>query len=563
MDDNARQWKKDLGTLGLLLGLVVVLRGWLLTHTVVPARDTIGYIRYALEFERFSENSSLWETWQKVLRKNHQHPGYPLSILAVSVPVRYFAGRIDPNTMQLSAQLASNLAAVLLVLPMFFLGKMLFDRRIAFWGTLLFQVLPIGGHILSDGVSEPLFLLLVVSALLIAVQGFRDHSPARFSLCGLFCGLSYLTRPEGALVLIAAGATLVGVQLAPAWRRSWVRQLACAACLAGTAGAVGSMYAAATQKFTNKPSLHLIIHQQQVDNAPILEPASETPGVIHGSVWAAAITKGGSGPDRLVRGLGALGGELIQCYHYLGALLVLVGLLWQGPRLFHHSGTGFLAVYAGLHTVVLTFLVVNVGYVSVRHILILVLLGSYFLAAGLVDLPGRLGSAERRALSAEGGTRSVLRALRSALGAPRLALILVLLFAVACLPKTLQPLHVHRAGHLAAGTWLAQRVQPGDIVEDDHCWSHYYAGLVFAENQTPAVPQGHQPQCYLVMTRSKDAEIGQARQLNEAKIRDAQGQVVYHWPQTKAVEAARVVVYALPVQQCGPFLRAPPPPGSP
>ena len=62
--------------------------------------------------------------------------------------------------MQLSAQLASNLAALLLIFPMYFLGRFFFERRVAFWGTLLYQYLPVSGQHLSDGVSEALFLLL-------------------------------------------------------------------------------------------------------------------------------------------------------------------------------------------------------------------------------------------------------------------------------------------------------------------------------------------------------------------------------------------------------------------
>ena len=47
-----------------------------------------------------------------------------------------------PRLNERRAQLASNLAAVLLVIPMFLFGAALLDRRIAFWGTLLFHALP-------------------------------------------------------------------------------------------------------------------------------------------------------------------------------------------------------------------------------------------------------------------------------------------------------------------------------------------------------------------------------------------------------------------------------------
>ena len=64
-------------------------------NTEVLARDSVTYINYALEIEQ--------KPWGEVLLKNHQHPGYPLAIWAVSLPVRHYLGPADSFTMQLSA----------------------------------------------------------------------------------------------------------------------------------------------------------------------------------------------------------------------------------------------------------------------------------------------------------------------------------------------------------------------------------------------------------------------------------------------------------------------------
>src|SRR5256885_14296215 len=96
--------RRDWLLLGLLVVLVVPLRGWLLYNTEVTARDSIGYIRYALAFEQ--------KPWQQVWQEQDQHPGYPLAIWAVSVPVRAWAGRTDPAVMQFCAQLVSLVAAL-------------------------------------------------------------------------------------------------------------------------------------------------------------------------------------------------------------------------------------------------------------------------------------------------------------------------------------------------------------------------------------------------------------------------------------------------------------------
>ena len=157
--DKSHSWRHDGQLLLLLLALVIPLRGWMIWNTEVTARDSIGFISYALDIEKLS--------W-KELMKNHQHPGYPLSILAMSLPVRDYMGSVNSSTMQLSAQLASSLAAVLLLFPMYYLGKIFFEKRIAFWGTLLLQFMPVTGQHFSDGISEPLFLLFTCLSFLFA-----------------------------------------------------------------------------------------------------------------------------------------------------------------------------------------------------------------------------------------------------------------------------------------------------------------------------------------------------------------------------------------------------------
>ena len=205
-------WKKDALALALLLALVLPLRLWLLGSAVATARDGIGYIRYALEFEQLS--------WRRVIDKNHQHPGYPLALLMVSEPVRWATGETDAPTMQFAGQLTSMLAALLLLYPMYHLGRILFNRRVGIGAALLFQYFPASGHHLSDGISEPLFLLLVAATLLQAVRALHGGSVARFALCGMFTGLAYLTRPEGAMIGMAVVPVLCASQFRPDWRES-------------------------------------------------------------------------------------------------------------------------------------------------------------------------------------------------------------------------------------------------------------------------------------------------------------------------------------------------------
>src|SRR5262245_56412760 len=113
----------------ILVLLALALRVWQVWHTEVTSRDSIGYIRIAWQLEH--------EDWRQVLPNAPQHPLYPLAVLAASVPVRHYHGGDLAAAMQLSAQLASCVASVLLVVPMFYLGRELFDRRTGFWAAVL------------------------------------------------------------------------------------------------------------------------------------------------------------------------------------------------------------------------------------------------------------------------------------------------------------------------------------------------------------------------------------------------------------------------------------------
>jgi 4-amino-4-deoxy-L-arabinose transferase-like glycosyltransferase len=541
-------WWRDFALLAVLLAIAVGLRGWLLWNTEVAARDSIGFIRYALQFEGMARPPHT-KTWVDVVRNNHQHPGYPISILAVSYPVRYFLGGLSPYAMQLSAQLASGLAAVLLVLPIYFLGKVLFDRGIGFWAALLFQCLPVSGHILSDGLSESLFLLLCCSSLLCAALAVRGSTWWHYALCGAFCGLTYLVRPEGGLVLAATGLVLVAMQLAPRGRRPWGAFGACCASLTIAAAVVGSPYVLITGQLTNKPSYHQMVgtYPEKASTAnrrsgldrKAAAPVAHAPGspgmrpLLMGSIMAVWLDPDEPLAIRLPEGLRALAEEFIRGFHYIGWIPALLGLCWYAGRARTVPGIGVVLVLCALQFLVLWRLAVVVGYVSERHIQILILAACYPAVGVLRDLPRWL--AARWCATHTGLRPSVWN-----LGASLLSLLLLFGLVAAGMPKTLQKLHANRAGYHAAGQWLAQQVVHGvDQIDDGHCWAHFYAGEVFQEGKPQTLMPGTR---YHVVGRHKDPES-----TSSPAEPPPTGQIVYHWPPQRPAEKADVVIYATPL----------------
>jgi 4-amino-4-deoxy-L-arabinose transferase-like glycosyltransferase len=511
---------QDFKRILLLMVVVFVLRAWLIGHTAVAARDSIGFIRYAL----LLESSPL----QDGLRNSLQHPGYPAILLAVSWPVRFFMGT-TPMSMQLSAQLASSLASILLVIPMYYLGRELFDRTAGFWGTALFQCLPVSSHVMSDALSEASFLLFMTTALLLAALALRSSSVWKFVLCGCFSGLAYLVRPEGALAVVAVGMVLLGMQLHGAWRRSWSRVCVCGLSLVIGAVAVGGPYVWVIGGFTNKPTPKEILKSAMLDDA---EQSKDRPGAVAAgverpllaSVFAVYAPEGLK--DRRWWGLQAIATEVIRGYQYLAGLPVLLGLFWFRDRLRLIPGAWAILVLCLLHVFVLWRLAMAVGYVSERHVLLLIMCGA-FSGAAMTALVGQ------RLSQALYGQPTVW---------PSVALLLVLTgFGI---PETLKPLHANRAGHRAAGLWLAEHTIPADPIEDPFCWAHYYAGRVFWEGKTIPQPEGYRPTQYAVLEQS-DHEHSRLPTIARAQDLASRGQAVYWWPENVPEAQAKVCVYAL------------------
>ena len=66
-----RPWS-DAALVALLLLASAGIHGWIIAQTEVAARDSIGFIRYALALQN--------QPWSEVLQHAQQHPAYPLSV---------------------------------------------------------------------------------------------------------------------------------------------------------------------------------------------------------------------------------------------------------------------------------------------------------------------------------------------------------------------------------------------------------------------------------------------------------------------------------------------------
>src|SRR5262245_56273750 len=109
-------------TLHAVVLFAVVLHAVAITQTLLPAQDGLKFIRIARQFQT--------RPWVDVVRGSDAHPLYPALVAAVEPIVGWLAGH-GPGAWRTSAQLVAVLASVGLILPIYAMTKLLFDRRIA------------------------------------------------------------------------------------------------------------------------------------------------------------------------------------------------------------------------------------------------------------------------------------------------------------------------------------------------------------------------------------------------------------------------------------------------
>jgi hypothetical protein len=213
----------------------------------------------------------------------------------------------------------------------------------------------------------------------------------------------------------------------------------------------------------------------------------------------------------------------------------LLGAWWFREQWRRDPGAWVLIVLGVMLGLLLVRVALGIHYLSERHTLVLVVMGSVWAAAGLVRMADALGAlVERRR--------------------PRLAPAWVLpvgfmvLTTGWCLPVALKPLHANRAGHRAAGEWLARHAGPADRIVDPYCWAHFYAGRVSFEMVEGDGPAGREPLQYVVLTDSNNLHA-RLTGLDKAKDLAREGEVVFRWRPTgrqlRRDRAEEVVIWAV------------------
>lgn len=441
-----------------LMVLAAALLGWLGKTTEILFADGLRYIDQA----RRIDAGSLADGLVKAV----DHPAYPVAI----VGVHRVLGGDEPEGWQIAAQVASILAGVLLVVPLYLVALEVFGARAAWLSVLLTYAVPLTGHVLADALSESTFLLFWSWGVWSALKFLRHGSFGWLMPTIGFGALAYLSRPEGLLLPGALVATLALMPLLRSTRLNWPRWWAAVGFLVIGPGLLVGPYVAMKGGLGTKPAVQRLLGTapkspaDAVERQRPLDPNQSTAKTyaVAAKAMLLAVRDAATVPV---------------------LVLAVIGLAVAWPPGDRARAWLFLGLIVGAAALALVRLHATGGYCSPRHAMVLALLLAPPAARGMdqlvrsIVIPGRwLGLEDGRYTAGPAVWVAILIGLGAWLA-----------------PATLAPVNAGFGGYREAGLWLRRdAVAPGSPVVDVTGWSLYYGqryGYTFANlGQAPADP---------------------------------------------------------------------------
>jgi len=312
------------------------------------------------------------------LRSNRygQHPLFALTILGVQRCAGALGAAGTPLLWQRCGQGVALFCGVLVVALTGLLAHRLtrllalpLDLSTVTLLALLFAaLLPLNNWLSADVMSEPLFLSFYLGAVILL---FDLRIAIRAAAAGLLAGFAFLTRPEGALVYLAALAVL----FTPRNPLPWNRRLRLAALVTCTFALCAAPFVAASGGLSPKLGKETFERSQpaeRVATALSPSPAPQTARLLREDVtwWLA-------GPRALW--------EIARAGRVIVPLLALPPLL-QLRRRFREPALLAVLLCAAGHFALTGLLVYRHGYLHPRHTLVVIVLLIPFAAMLLARL---------------------------------------------------------------------------------------------------------------------------------------------------------------------------------
>jgi len=365
---------------------------------------------------------------------HNQQPLYSFLVALVSRWVSDF---------ELAGKLVSSLFGILLIIPVYFLGKRIFDQKIAFFSSIFLVIHPYIRRFSADVLKESTYLFFLATALWFSWRTIEGQKKYPYLLIPLFSVLAYLVRPDGVEILLIVFFYILFIKKfnvsGEKWKVILLLLLSSAILL-----------------------LPYLIHLKESTGTWTLSRAK---GMVE--LLGLGMMKGeASLVEKILFSLKKLNLEIFSIYHPLYFFLLVVGLFKRTSSHFN-SGEKFLISLFLLHYIVLFLLVLNftdwtakecerfIAF-SGRHVLPLLLFSIYWVGEGSVAIfqwiyqkvrflrTGPLSEPKRRS-------------------AVVLVSLWIMIMAIV-LPKTLKPQRYERLPEKWAGMWIKDQIGGGQIL---------------------------------------------------------------------------------------------------
>ena len=424
----------------VLLSVSVLLSLTLCLQTPVISLD--GAFQYIPMAKAFSSGA-----YREGISINGQQPLYPFLV--------GMAGRWISN-LEWAGKGVASLFSVLLVIPVYWIGKRVFGRDVAFLSAFLLVMHPYLRRFSGDVLKESTHLFFLAVAIGFAFRTFQRNQVIAYLLIPLFSALPYLVRPDGMEVLVTvfiAALFLVPFE-GPEKKRRAV------------------LYLILSSLFLFLPQL---LYLKAVTGEWALSKTKDLATLFFGYQGT---TGGVPLVTRLFYSFKKLNFEIIAVYHPLFLFLLGIGL-FRRRTVPWRMEEKFLLLLSVLHYGILLLLILNTtGWnrndamqdhlFSGRHVLPLVLFSIYWVGEGVLALHRWVcGTLNARGWLPRWGDTGRSNAVWA-------VLLAIMLFIT--LPKTFRPNRYEKLPEKWAGIWIQSQQEKGGLIFTTLPRVAFYAG---------------------------------------------------------------------------------------